>query len=268
MIRFYNWYRSLNNFFQVVVIFSATILMVALVFAFTTFQMNSVVTKAMRPYADADQVVNRHFASLKKPAYLQDKYFEVFKAQQKIMDTRKAHHLRLSRIFFRNYYSVSVLLMLLSCIGGITLFVLINRGWAGAGHELRGFFLALVFCVTFFGFFPLVFKQEQNLQDNMKYFMDYTKAETTMLDQLSRLENPLFGTRFIFDSNSKKEVQVPDSATFYYRLDSMIAYNNSRINELTGYVLSMDINKVKSIADVYRMVSNFQSGNLDSVINR
>src|SRR5204863_9622782 len=99
-------------------------------------------------------------------------------------------------------------------------------GWIDSSVILKTLFLAILMVVTFCGFFPSVFKQQSNFDENIKYYMNYTKAEMDIIDQLSRFENPLFPQKSVRDSVDKKEIYKPDSVAFYRTVDSSIAVNN------------------------------------------
>lgn len=262
MNRLKTWYFAQSINAQSVVVFLSTIVSAAIIFLFASWQMNREGTKSMEPYAKSQRLIDTHLDSMERPQYLPQKYFQLFKSQQRIMSVRKEHYLGLSKIFFRNYYGVLIIKMLYSCIGAIALFLLVKEGWGPSSHILKSFFLAVVTIVTFCSFFPLVFKQEENFNMNIKYYMDYTKAEINIVDQLSRLDNPIFPCNI--DTEDKKTC-LPDSVTFFRRVDSMISVNNNTINNLTNYVMTIDANEIKSMGEIYKMIYNSTSGNVDSL---
>jgi len=220
-------------------------LMASILFLFTTQQMGCKGREGMEPYAKSQQLIDRFIDSLKKPAKLEQKYFEVFKSQQKILSLRKDHYLELGILFFKNYYGVLILLMVYSCIGGVILFLIANSGWAGAGPGLKSLFLAVSLLIAFFAMFPTVFKQKENFDENLKQYMSYTKAELNIIDQLSKLDNPFYATINSIDENNKKVKVVFDSGLYYRSVDSIITLNNNVINNLTNYILNIDGKEVK-----------------------
>lgn len=261
-------YEELTEKGKAVIVFVSTVLFAAIIFLFSSLQMNNEAESAMRPYLESQAYIQTYLDSLQKPAYLPGKYFDLFKAQQKIMSMRKSHHLDLSKVFFRNYYGVLIVTMLFSCIGGIVLFLLVNKGWNGSTVVLKTLFLAIAMILIFCGFFPLVFKQQENFNENIKYYMNYTKAELNVIDQLSKLEHPLFPVK----QDSLKEngrftgfKELPDSVAFFKRVDSMITSNHNALNTLTNYVLTIDANEIKSMGDIYKVISNSSLGNTDSL---
>jgi len=259
-------FNSQTDKMKAIIVFCVTIAFAGIIFLLASCQMSREAKKAMGPYTNSQNFVDQYIDSLKKPEYLPEKYFNVFKAQQKIMSMRKVHYLRLSKIFFRNYYAVIIILMLYSVVGGVVIFLLVNKGWKDSHLILKALFLAIIMVVTFCGFFPSVFKQQANFDENIKYYMNYTKAEINILDQLSRLENPMFPQKCRRDSVDKKEVMIcnPDSIAYFRSVDSAIAVNNKAINELTNYILTINANEIKSMGDIYKVISNSSIGKTDS----
>lgn len=250
---------------KAVIVFLATIALAAIIFFITLLQMSGEANRSMLPYTKSQEFINRYLDSLKRPVHLPDKYFTVFKAQQKIMSIRKGHNLRLSKIFFKNYYGVVIVLMVYSCIGGVVIFLLVNKGWKDSSIVLQALFLSIVMVVTFFGFFPSVFKQQSNFDENVKYYMSYTKAEMNIIDQLSRLENPIFPQKPVIDTATNKPIGFePDSAAYFRTVDSLISVNNKVINDLSNYILTIDAKEIKSMEDIYKVISTSSTGYKDT----
>jgi hypothetical protein len=267
MNKFKAWFIAQNDSVKSITVFGLTIIVTGIIFLFASWQINRQANLAMKPYSQSQEFVDHYFDSLAKPAYLPDKYFHLFKSQQRIMSIRKDHYLGLSKLFFRNYYGVLIITMIYSCIGGVVLFLMINKGWSGSSPGLKSLFLAIVMVLTFCGFFPLVFHQQENFNTNIKYYMDYTKAELNIIDQLSRLENPIFPfkTDTVLVNDKKTPIRQPDSMSFYRNIDSMITVNINTINTLTNQVLTIDAKEIKSMGEVYKTLSNSTAGQIDSL---
>ncbi|MBN9383241.1 MAG: hypothetical protein J0H74_20975 [Chitinophagaceae bacterium] len=256
----YPWYARQRASVKATLVFFSTLLLVFLFFELILLGVNGLSGKVMDPIYQSENILNDGVIKLKKPAVLTSAYFTVFKTQYEIMKLRKEHHLSLAILFFRNYYSVLILTMFISCIGGVTLFVMINKGWTNAGITLQSFFLSLVCATTYLGFFPLVFKQQDNFSENMQYYESYTKAQLGIYHQLVSLQNPKFQPL----SDSLKISGNPLDSANYRLVDSMIARNGVILNELTNYVFSIDAKQVKGIGDVKQMIDNALSSSRDS----
>lgn len=246
--------------------FSTTLLFAFVLFFSMSQYMGCRSEAGMEPYAKSQALIDGYMDSLRKPPPLDVKYFNMFKTQQKLLTLRKGHYLQMGEVFFKNYYSVVVLLMVFSCIGGVLLFLIANQGWAQTGPVLRALFLAMALLIAFFGLFPSVFDQKENFDANMKQYMNYTKAELGIVDQLSKLDNPLFAIRTdSIDPTTKARVRWLDSARYYYAVDSMITANNTVINGLTNYILSIDAEQIKSPSDFAAVISGYLQARKDSV---
>lgn len=247
------WYQEQKNFVKGAIVFVFNLLVATIIFVTSFTQMGNVANDLMKPYKETDILINNYIGSFERPACLEKKYFDAFKKDQRIVNIRKSHHLEASIIFFRNYYGVLIVLMLLSCTGGIVLFVLINRGWANAGIELQSFFLSLVFCVAFYGLFPSVFRQDDNYNKNLEQYMAYTKMELTITRQLSYLSLQCYNNKE--DSITKN---------YNFKVDSILDLNAREINRLASYILTFDASKIKSMGEVSNMVQEFLN-KVDSV---
>lgn len=262
MIWLLNKYRTFSDTIKQLTVFSSTIAVAIILFLMTTFQMKCEGEKAMKPFRDSQVLIDRYMDSLQKPDRLDEKYFTLFKTQQKILNLRKEHYLRLGLMFFRNYYGILILLMFFSCIGGVVLFIIIaNQGWLKASPSLKSFFLALALLIAFCGLFPTVFKQEDNFNENIKNYMSYTKAELNIIDQLSKLNNPNFAAK----RDTIQNRYVPDTMAYLNRVDSMISVNIDAMNNLTNYVLNIDSREIKSMSDVYKMINNDLKSSQDTL---
>jgi hypothetical protein len=264
-------YVGLTEKEKALVVFISTVLFAGIIFFIASIQMRNEANKAMKPYLKSQDYIQAYLDSLQRPAHLPETYFTLFKAQQKIMSIRKSHHLDLSKIFFRNYYGVLIVTMVFSCIGGVVLFLLVNKGWSGSTVVLKTLFLPISMILIFCGFFPLVFKQQENFNENIKYYMNYTKAELNIVDQLSKIEHPIFPARLDsvkIDGRFAALKEMPDSAAFFKRVDSMITSNHNILNNLTNYVLTIDANEIKSMSDIYKVISNSNLSNTDSLNRR
>lgn len=262
-MKLFTWYNYQTDSTKAVSIFSTTVICALILFFLLSSQMGCLGENAMEPYKRSQVLINRYIDSLEKPANLQEKYFNVFKMQHNILSTRKKHYLHLGIIFFSNYYGVLILLILFSCVGGVVLFLVANQGWANANITLKALFLALALIIAFCGFFPTVFKQQENFDENLKSYMSYTKAEVNIINQLCKLNSPYFASSL--DTSQQSPVWVVDSSVYYHKLDSMISLNETVINNLTNYVLNINAKEVKSMADMYRMINSQLVSSADSI---
>ncbi len=259
-----SWYSSQATFIRAFVVFVSTIAIAAVLFLIISLSMYHKAVVFMKPYNVSDTILAKQITQMKKPSLLPESSFDVLKMEQKIINIRKKHHYELAVLIFKNYYAVLIISMVLSCLGGLILFVLINMGWANAGITLQSLFLSIAICLTFFGFFPSVFQQEKNLNGNIASYMNYSKAEMNILQQLSTLSDPSFAILKQTDSVSGITRNLLDTMMYYKAADSFIYVNAAKINSLMNYVLNIDAKEVKGVTDIARLLSNYQAGETDS----
>lgn len=263
-------YRAQTDKVKSIIVFSSVVLTAAIVFLIANVQMGNVAVRMMDPFSRSQELIQQHIDKVSKPDLMSETQFKTIKTQQKILAIRKAHYLALSRLFFRNYYGVLILTMLFSCVGGVVLFIVINKGWGGSSEPLKALFLAILMVVTFCGFFPVVFKQQENFNQNIGSYMNYTKAEANIVGQLSALQN----TR-LFTITEIKKIKDKDSAfiridtnRYLRETDSLINMNTVTINNLTNYILTIDAREIKSIGEVYKSIANSLGSGSDTARKR
>ncbi len=261
-----SFYRSQTDKVKSIIVFSSVVITAIVVFLIANVQMGNVAVDMMKPFSKSQELIQEHIDSLAKPDLLTTTQFKTIKTQQKVLATRKTHYLELSRLFFRNYYGVLILTMLFSCVGGVVLFIVINKGWGGSSEPLKALFLAILMVVTFCGFFPVVFKQQENFNQNIGSYMNYTKAEANILGQLSALQNTgLYLTTEKREINKKDTLITRIDTTRYLReADSLINLNTVTINNLTNYILTIDAREIKSIGEVYKSIANSLGSRTDT----
>jgi hypothetical protein len=263
MTRILTWYRSLHVFAKCLLIFCITTLLIGVFFLFNLILIDYQAKKVMDPIERSDVLMEQSIDLLPRPAYVPLTYFQVLKAQQQIMKERKSHHWKLASLFFRNYYSILFLTIILSCVGALVLFAVLNKGWSDAGITLQAFFLTIATALAFVGFFPVVFKQQDNFANNMTYYENYSKGELVIYNQLSGLQNPFKPEK---EKDQTGDVRMSDSNMLYRRLDSLVKVNNDCLSSLTNYVLSIDADQAKNITinNVLRQLQSFQKPAADS----
>ena len=246
-INFVTWYTSKNEPFRAIVAGASIILFALFVFFASVWHIQGMARNALKPYEESRTMISRYVDTVVKPDSLDAKYFPVFKAQQRLLNIRTSHYKELSIIFFRNYYANLVLTIIFSCLGGLLLFILVSRGWSYATMPMKSAFLTISVVLSFSGLFPLVFRQEENFKENIKYYMDYQQAQVNIMGQFSYFNNR-------------------DTLNWSHVADSMISANNVRINQLTNYVLNIDAKELKSVSDIYRVLESSTKGSKDSLL--
>jgi|GEM_PF-2552335 len=220
----------------------------------------------MTSYNNSNDVIGKNINTAKISGLGNDNYPRILKMQEEVVNLRRNHHYKLAMTFFKNYYGVTVCLMIISCIGGLILFVLVNRGWAGSSYTLKVLFLALASTAIFLSLFTGVFSQQKNFEENMLRYMDYTKTELIFSQQISELSKQDYPMSWKKSSPlAKDSVWVIDTLNYHKSLDTLVAKNNAVINKMTNYIFSIDADKMRSMTQVYKELLDLKSmGKSDS----
>jgi hypothetical protein len=86
---------------------------------------------------------------------------------------RAVHHLDVMIFFFANYYRAISMMMILGGIAGVALFFIANKGWSNANAYVINIFITATALTAYFGAYPSVFKQQDNISDNKRLYLQY-----------------------------------------------------------------------------------------------
>jgi hypothetical protein len=75
--------------------------------------------------------------------------------------------------FFEVYYLAISVMLFCGAILAIALFFIAQKGWGPTNQYLKTVFVVMAATVAFYGLFPPVFQQEQNISDNKELFLEY-----------------------------------------------------------------------------------------------
>lgn len=134
--------------------------------------------------------------------------------QQKRLDeqlagirARRNHHGVVMAFFFKAYYmSISVVLFS-GLIAAVALFFIAQNGWSGTNPYVKTVFLVMTAVTAYYGLFPSVFQQQQNISDNKTLFLAYKALENEVISYPLTLTDdsggPKTATQFITYVDSK-----------------------------------------------------------------
>lgn len=260
----FTWYLSLQPLAKGFIMMVTTYFFLGLLFLAVRFTINEKAKEVMVPYNQSNTFISDFVSKTNVPELGKSTYTKVFNLQNEILTLRRTHHNEMALGFLKNYMAVLTCLIVISCIGGLLLFILINNGWAKSSSSVKGLFLSLASAAVCFSLFSGVFDQQKNFEDNMLRFMNYTKADMSLARQLSELSKISFPKRQVskkyLDLNFKPakpltaadSVFITDTAGYYNKLDTMVAKNTETINNFTDYVLTIDASKMRNIGDIYQ----------------
>lgn len=99
------------------------------------------------------------------------------KSQFQEVQGRAKHHLGVMTVFYRNYYIAIIMVMIFGAIAAIAVFYIANKGWEKASPYMVNVFTVATVVTAFYGAFPSVFKQQDNITDNKHLYLRYIALE-------------------------------------------------------------------------------------------
>lgn len=246
-----DWYKSRTPAIKAVITVCLTYLLNIAIYQTARWVMADRASAAMAPYNNSNTEIGKFIKNTAIPVLGNETYTRAFRLQEEIISQRRSHHYDVSMMFLKNYYAINFCLILISCVGGLLLFVLINKGWSDSSFTLKTIFLSLASLAMLLTLISNVFSHQKNFENNMVRYMDYTKAELKMAQQVSELSKKDFPT-LKKEVTSGDSTMVTDSMKYFKHLDTLVAHNNSIIHGLTNYILSIDASKLKGMNEIYQ----------------
>ncbi len=94
---------------------------------------------------------------------------------------RIAHHFDVMVYFYVRYYMAILTFGVAAAMAAVTLLFISKRGIDGANPYILNLFIVTTACSAFYGAFPGVFRQEQNITDNKALYLQYVALEQEVL---------------------------------------------------------------------------------------
>jgi hypothetical protein len=117
-------------------------------------------------------------------------------AQQRRLDeqlgsirARINHHGAVMAFFYKAYYMSIVMVMVAGIIAALTLFFIAQDGWSDTNPYVKTIFLVMAGAAAYYGLFPPVFQQQQNISDNKALFLAYKALENEVISYPLTLMN-------------------------------------------------------------------------------
>ncbi len=90
---------------------------------------------------------------------------------------RSLLHLDVMTFYYTRNYMAIIMLLLVASLAAITLVLIGKRGWEATTQYIITTFFIMMAASVFFGAWPKVFRQEQNITDNKVFFLKYMALE-------------------------------------------------------------------------------------------
>jgi hypothetical protein len=136
---------------------------------------------------------------------------------------RRNHHGAVMAFFFKAYYMSISVVMVAGLVAALALFFIAQNGWSGTNLYVKTIFLVMTAVTAYYGLFPSVFQQQQNISDNKSLFLAYKALENEVISYPLTLTNV----------NGEEK-----SATQF------ITYVDSKMNTLGNIAIGFDYTKI------------------------
>ncbi len=99
------------------------------------------------------------------------------------------HHGAVMAFFYKAYYMSIVMVMFAGIIAALALFFIAQDGWSNTNPYVKTLFLVMTAATAYYGLFPPVFQQQQNISDNKALFLAYKALENEVISYPLTLAN-------------------------------------------------------------------------------
>jgi hypothetical protein len=145
---------------------------------------------------------------------------------------RSLHHLIVMKYFYSRYYMAISIILFTGIIAAITLLFITKKGWDQADQYVKTVFITTTALTAYFGAFPTVFKQSQNIADNKKLYLQYTALHDKVMSFLPSQEN--------IHGESKK-------------MSEFIHYIDKQLVQLNTFAIGFDDTKVPNYKGIFNV---------------
>jgi hypothetical protein len=94
---------------------------------------------------------------------------------------RSDYHLRVTRDFYVNYYYAVTMGLVLGSIAAVLLFFVSQKGWKDAEQWQIASFIVITTAAAVFGAFPLLYSQQDNIEQNKELYLHHKALEQEIL---------------------------------------------------------------------------------------
>ena len=109
--------------------------------------------------------------------------------QVKTIRNRALHHFAVMKFFYARYYMAISIAMALGVIAATALLFITRSGWDRVNPYVKTIFITASALTAYFGAFPPVFQQSQNIADNKKLYLQYIALHDEVISYLPLQEN-------------------------------------------------------------------------------
>jgi hypothetical protein len=104
--------------------------------------------------------------------------------QVRMIRGRAYHHFAVMKYFYAQYYMAISIVMVSGVIAALALLFITKNGWDSANQYVKTVFITAAALTAYFGTFPQVFQQSQNIADNKKLYIQYVALHDEVMSYL------------------------------------------------------------------------------------
>ncbi|MEL6461590.1 MAG: hypothetical protein AAFQ91_25725 [Cyanobacteria bacterium J06621_15] len=109
--------------------------------------------------------------------------------QLEIIELNAKNHVSITLYFYTRIFTEITVASVSGIIAAICLFYISRIGWDKANNYIINIFVVTTGVTVFVGSLPIVFQQEQNIQDNTKLYLNYINLKNKILTSLATQKN-------------------------------------------------------------------------------
>lgn len=253
---FTTFYKKQPDYFKAAFSFAITVLIIFISFLIFRGLIGNKSNRLLKDFRYSNEKVTQFISQSQIPVMGYAIYDRTFRLQDSVITLRRDHHYRVAMMFFKNYYAITICLIFIYCMGGLLLFYLVHVGWKASVYTVKVVFLTLCVGAVCLNIYTAVFDQKKNFDTNMMRYMNYSKIEMDIANQITNLSKKDYPTIKDTVFGPKKEIKSVsvrnDTQLYLQKLDTILAKNHILLDRFTEYVFSMDASKMKNMKQIYQ----------------
>ena len=155
-------------------------------------------------------------------------------------------YLEVMKFFYTRYYMAILTFAIAGALAAITLVLVSKRGWEATNEYILTAFFVMTACTVFYGAFPGVFQQEQNIKDNKVLYLQYEALENEILSfAVTNEARPKAVKDLMTASETEPKDNTVQAKQFIHYVDEQLSQSNIAIG--------FDYNKVPNYKNAFEL---------------
>ncbi|MBV9211152.1 MAG: hypothetical protein JOZ52_11010, partial [Acidobacteria bacterium] len=155
-------------------------------------------------------------------------------------------YLEVMKFFYTRYYMAILTFAIAGALAAITLVLVSKRGWEATNEYILTAFFVMTACTVFYGAFPGVFQQEQNIKENKVLYLKYEALENEILSYAVTNESRVVPPDSLASlPDGKLQDTTVAAKQFIHYVDEQLAQGNIAVgfdyNKVPNYKNAFDV---------------------------